>query len=65
MSTKALNLTGKEGKIYGTLTPDENGHSWKMAVKAEPSFQRTFASQQDGFYFWYARFDPASGQLRN
>ena len=65
MSTKTLNLTGKEGKIFGTLTPDEKGQSWNMAVKTEPGFERKFASEQDGFYFWYTRFDPSSGHLRN
>lgn len=58
-------MFGKEGKIFGTLTPDADGQSWSMALKAEPGFERKFASSQDGFYFWYTRFDPTDGHLKN
>jgi len=65
MSAKTLNLTGKDEKIFGKLTFDESGHCWHMAADAEPGFQRTFSSEQDAFYFWYSRFDPTNGHLRN
>jgi hypothetical protein len=64
MSMGEMNLTGKEGKIFGTLSFDESGHSWRIASKAEPNFQRTFPTQQDAFYFWYSRFDPTTGKVR-
>ncbi len=64
MSTKTTNLTGKDGKIFGTLVFDESGNCWRIASEAEPNFQRTFSSQQDAFYFWYSRFDPTTGKLR-
>jgi len=65
MSTKTLNLTGKDEKVYGTITFDDSGHVWRMAADAEPGFERTFSSEQDAFYFWYSRFDPTNGHLRN
>lgn len=64
MSTTAKNLTGKDGKIFGTLSFDETDHGWHIASEAEPNFRRTFSSQQDAFYFWYSRFDPTTGNLR-
>ena len=64
MSTNTMNLTGKEGKIFGTLSFDESGRCWRIASEAEPNFQTTFPTQQDAFYFWYSRFDPTTGKLR-
>jgi hypothetical protein len=64
MSATTMNLTGKEGKIFGTLSFEESGHCWHIDSEAEPNFQRTFSSQQDAFYFWYSRFDPTTGKLR-
>ena len=65
MSAKPLNLTGKDEKVYGTLTFDETAKVWRMAAETEPGFERTFSSEQDAFYFWYTRFDPTNGRLRN
>jgi hypothetical protein len=65
MSTNTMNLTGKVEKVFGTLSFDESGHCWRLASEAEPNFQRTFSTQQDAFYFWYSRFDPTPGRLRD
>jgi hypothetical protein len=64
MSMKIKNLTNNAGETLGALSFDENAHSWRIASKAEPNFQRTFPTEQDAFYFWYSRFDPKTGQLR-
>jgi hypothetical protein len=64
MSTETMNLVGKEQKIFGSLSFDENAHCWRITSKTEPNFQRTFPTQQDAFYFWYSRFDPTTGKLR-
>jgi hypothetical protein len=65
MSTKITNLTNHRGETTGTVFFDEAAHSWRIASKAEPTFQRTFPHEQDAFYFWYARFDPETGKLRH
>jgi hypothetical protein len=64
MSMKIKNLTNKAGETLGAISFDESAHSWRIASKAEPNFQRTFPTEQDAFYFWYSRFDPMTGQLR-
>jgi len=64
MSTKTTNLTNRGGETVGTVSFDENAHSWRLACKAEPDFQRRFAREHEAFYFWYSRFDPQSGKLR-
>jgi len=64
MPTKTTNLTNHKGETTGTILFDEAAHSWRIASKAEPTFQRTFPHEQDAFYFWYARFDPETGKLR-
>jgi hypothetical protein len=65
MSTKTLNLTGTDGKIFGAVTCDETGGSWRIASEVEPNFKQTFPTRQDAFYFWYSQFDPTNGHLRN
>jgi hypothetical protein len=65
MSTKITNLTNHGGETTGTVFFDDAAHSWRLASKAEPTFQRTFPHEQDAFYFWYARFDPETGKLRH
>jgi len=65
MSTNITNWTNKAGEITGIVSCDENGHAWRIGSKAEPSFQRTFPSEQLAFYFWYSRFDPQTGKLRH
>jgi hypothetical protein len=65
MSTKITNLTNKAGGIVGTVSFDEGAHSWRIASKAEPNFQRTFSRKQEAFYYWYSRFDPETGKLRD
>jgi hypothetical protein len=64
MSTKITNLTNQAGDTTATVSFDENVHSWRITSKREPSFQRTFPSEQLAFYFWYSRFDPQTGKLR-
>jgi hypothetical protein len=64
MLTETMNLTGKEGKIFGTVSFDAGSHSWRIASEAEPNFERTFPERLDAFYFWYSRFDPTTGKLR-
>lgn len=64
MSTKTTNLINKAGEVVGTVSFDESARSWRLACKAEPNFQRTFAHAHEAFYFWYSRFDPQSGKLR-
>jgi hypothetical protein len=64
MSTKITNLTNKAGETVGTVSFDESAHSWRIASKAEPNFQRTFSRETEAFYFWYSRFDPQTGKLR-
>jgi hypothetical protein len=63
MSTKTTNLINKAAETVGTVSFDENAHSWRLACKAEPDFQRTFAREHEAFYFCYSRFDPQSGKL--
>lgn len=65
MSTKITNFTNKVGKTTGIVSFDESAHSWRIASKTEPSFQRTFPSAQAAFYFWYSRFDRQTGKLRH
>jgi len=65
MSTRTMNLIGKEAKVFGALSFNESGHFWRIASEAEPNFQRTFSTEQDAFYFWYSRFDPTTGKLRD
>ena len=65
MSTKTTNLTNHRGETTAKILFDEATHSWRIASKAEPTFQRNFPHEQDAFYFWYARFDPETGKLRH
>jgi hypothetical protein len=64
MSAKITNLTNKAGETVATVSFDESTHSWRIASKAEPNFQRTFSREPEAFYFWYSRFDPQTGKLR-
>lgn len=64
MSTKTTTLINKAAEAVGTVSFDDSAHSWRLACNAEPDFQRTFAREQEAFYFWYSRFDPQSGKLR-
>jgi hypothetical protein len=65
MSTKTMNLTATVEKVFATLSFDESGHFWRLASEAEPNFQRRLSTQQDAFFFWYSRFDPTTGKLRD
>jgi hypothetical protein len=65
MTVTRLSLTGTDGKVLGAVTCDETGGSWRIAAEAEPTFKQTFPTRQDAFYFWYSRFDPTNGHLRN
>jgi len=64
MSTKITNLTNEAGETVATVSFDESAHSWRIASKGEPNFQRTFSREPEAFYFWYSRFDPHTGTLR-
>ncbi len=64
MST-TTNMTNRAGQTVATISCDESGKSWHIASKAEPSFRRTFAASHEAFYFWYSRFDPEIGKLRD
>jgi hypothetical protein len=64
MSTKITNLTNEAGETVATVSFDESAHSWRIASKGEPNFQRTFSREPEAFYFWYSRFDPHTGKLR-
>jgi len=64
MPDKITNLTNKAGDVVATVSFDEDAHAWRLASKAEPTFQRMFPRYQAAFYFWYSRFDPQSGKLR-
>jgi hypothetical protein len=64
MSKNPTNLVSKDGKILGTLFFDGSARCWRLTCVAEPNFQRTFATQQDAFYFWYSMFDATIGKLR-
>jgi hypothetical protein len=44
---------------------DDNGvRGWCIQSKAEPRFNRKFASQLEASIIWNAEFDPETGRLR-
>ena len=50
MSAKITNFTNKAGETTGIVSFDESAHSWRIASKTEPSFQRTFPSAQAAWF---------------
>jgi hypothetical protein len=46
-------------KFLGTISFDERAHSWRIASKAEPNFQRTFSREPETFLFLVFQVRPA------
>jgi hypothetical protein len=61
---KKTTLRNRKGDEVAAILSDEKSGRWRIAVKAEPHFKRTFATEKEAFDVWHANFNAQTGKLR-
>jgi hypothetical protein len=64
VSMKKIILRNSKGEEVAAILSDEESHRWRIVSKAEPTFQRTFATEKEAFDVWHANFNAQTGRLR-
>jgi hypothetical protein len=61
---KKIILRNSKGEEVAEILFDDKSGRWRIAVKAEPHFKRTFATEKEAFDVWHANFNAQTGKLR-